>query len=130
VRLQHLPGDRREYFQAPEDVWMIFRTLAEERRKREIDPTLSMLREALMEQPSTEDDIHAQARMKQMHDLVELMTGWLAEVQKMDSTTLVSLMKMGAQVQKLLELKDKVKASFSGRSIETATTTNNTADES
>jgi len=130
VRLKHLPGDRREYFQAPEDVWMIFRTLAEERRKREIDPTLSMLREALMEQPSTEDDIHAQARMKQMHDLVELMTGWLAEVQKMDSTTLVSLMKMGAQVQKLLELKDKVKASFSGRSIETATTTNNTADES
>ena len=75
VRLQHLPNDRREYFQAPEDVWSIFRTLAEERRKREIDPTLSMLRDALMEQPSNEDDIHAQARMKQMHDLVELMTG-------------------------------------------------------
>ena len=35
VRLQHLPNDRREYFQAPEDVWAIFRTLAEERRKRE-----------------------------------------------------------------------------------------------
>jgi len=118
VRLHHLPGDRREYFQAPEDVWMIFRTLAEERRKREIDPTLSMLREALMEQPSTEDDIHAQERMKQMHDLVELMTGWLAEVQKMDSATLVSLMKMGAKVQKLLEIKDKVKASFGGRSTE------------
>ncbi len=26
VRLQHLPGDRREYFSAPEDVWAIFRT--------------------------------------------------------------------------------------------------------
>ncbi len=130
VRLQHLPGDRREYFQAPEDVWMIFRTLAEERRKREIDPTLSMLREALMEQPSTEDDIHAQARMKQMHDLVELMTGWLAEVQKMDSATLVSLMKMGAKVQKLLEIKDKVKASFSGRSTESSAIANKTTEES
>ena len=130
VRLQHLPGDRREYFQAPEDVWMIFRTLAEERRKREIDPTLSMLREALMEQPSTEDDIHAQARMKQMHDLVELMTGWLAEVQKMDSTTLVSLMKMGAKVQKLLEIKDKVKASFGGRSTESSAIANKTTEES
>ena len=130
VRLHHLPGDRREYFQAPEDVWMIFRTLAEERRKREIDPTLSMLREALMEQPSTEDDIHAQERMKQMHDLVELMTGWLAEVQKMDSATLVSLMKMGAKVQKLLVIKDKVKASFSGRSTETATIANKTTDQS
>jgi DNA-binding transcriptional regulator GbsR (MarR family) len=130
VRLHHLPGDRREYFQAPEDVWAIFRTLAVERRKREIDPTLSMLREALMEKPSTEDDIHAQERMKQMHDLVELMTGWLAEVQKMDSATLVSLMKMGAKVQKLLEIKDKVKASFGGRTTELSTTTRKTTDKS
>jgi DNA-binding transcriptional regulator GbsR (MarR family) len=102
-------------------VWAIFRTLAEERRKREIDPTLSMLRDALMERPSNQDDIHAQARMKQMHDLIELMTGWLADVQKMDSATLASLMKMGAKVQKLLEVKDKVtstvKAGLTGRAI-------------
>ena len=80
-----------------------------------------MLRDALMEQPSVEDDIHAQRRMKQMHDLIELMTGWLADVQKMDSATLVSLMKMGAKVQKLLEVKDKVaktvKAGLTGRAL-------------
>jgi DNA-binding transcriptional regulator GbsR (MarR family) len=72
-----------------------------------------MLREALMEQPSVADDIHAQARMQEMHELIELMTGWMSEVQKMDSASLASLMKMGAKVQKLLEVKDKVKASFS-----------------
>ena len=120
VKLQHLPNDRREYFSAPEDVWAIFRTLAEERRKREIDPTLSMLRDALMEQPGTQDDIHAQARMKQMHDLIELLTGWLADVQKMDSGTLMSLMKMGAKVQKLLQAKDKVLAGLSGKTIKKA----------
>ena len=108
VRLHHLPGDRREYFQAPEDVWAIFRTLAEERRKREIDPTLSMLREALMEGGVSGDDVHAQARMRQMHDLIELMTGWLQDVQKMDSETLASLMKMGAKVARLLEVKDRM----------------------
>ena len=108
VRLQHLPGDRREYFQAPEDVWAIFKTLAEERRKREIDPTLSMLREALMENGVSGDDVHAQARMRQMHDLVELMTGWLQDVQTMDSETLASLMKMGAKVARLLEVKDQM----------------------
>ena len=112
VRLQHLPNDRREYFSAPEDVWAIFRTLAEERRKREIDPTLSMLREALMEEGVTGDDVHAQARMRQMHELIELMTGWLADVQKMDSATLASLMKMGAKVAKLLDAKDKVALSL------------------
>lgn len=112
VRLIHQPNDRREYFQAPEDVWAIFRTLANERRKREVDPTLSMLREALMEQPSTADDIHAQERMRQMHSFIELMTNWLDDVQKMDSETLVSLMQMGSKVQKLLEMKERVKNVF------------------
>ena len=112
VRLMHQPNDRREYFQAPEDVWAIFRTLATERRKREIDPTLSMLREALMEQPSVAEDIHAQARMRQMHSFIELMTDWLDDAQKMDSETLASLMKMGSKVQKLIEMKDKVKQVF------------------
>ena len=113
VRLIHRPNDRREYFQAPEDVWAIFRTLANERRKREVDPTLSMLREALMEQPATAEDIHAQERMKQMHQFIELMTTWLDDVQKMDSETLASLMQMGAKVQKLLEMKERVKNVFS-----------------
>ena len=115
VRLIHQPNDRREYFQAPEDVWAIFRTLAAERRKREIDPTLSMLRDALMEQPSVEADIHAQERMRQMHGFIELMTDWLDDVQKMDSATLTSLMQMGSKVQKLLEIKDRVKQVFTGK---------------
>lgn len=109
VRLHHLPNDRREYFETPEDVWAIFRTLAAERRKREIDPTLSMLRDALMERPALAEDIHAQSRMKEMHDLIELGTSWLDEVQNMDSASLASLMKMGAQVKKLLQVKDRVK---------------------
>jgi hypothetical protein len=50
--------------------------------------------------------------MKQMHAFIEMMTDWLDEVQKMDSATLASLMKMGAKVQKMLELKDRVKQVF------------------
>jgi DNA-binding transcriptional regulator GbsR (MarR family) len=42
VLLKHRPGDRRDFFTAPDDVWQILRTLAEERKKREIDPTLSV----------------------------------------------------------------------------------------
>ena len=47
-----------------------------------------------------------------MHAFIEMMTDWLDDVQKMDSETLASLMKMGAQVQKLLEMKDRVKQAF------------------
>jgi hypothetical protein len=72
-----------------------------------------MLRDALMEQPGVAEDVHAQARMKQMHEFIERMTDWLDDVQKMDSATLASLMSMGAKVQKLLEMKDWVKQVFS-----------------
>lgn len=105
VRMEHRVGDRRDYFRAPEDVWQIFQTLAQERRKREVDPTLSMLREAVMEPVKDAIDQHAQARMREMHDLIELVTGWFSEVQSMDQATLMRLMKMGTRVQKVLEFK-------------------------
>ena len=108
TRLRHLPGDRREYFSAPDDVWAIFRTLAEERRKREIDPTLTMLRGALLVTPDNPQDAFAQGRMRAMHELIELVTNWLLDVQKLDEHTLRQLMKLGAAAQRLLEIKDKL----------------------
>lgn len=115
VRLRHLPGDRREYFEAPTDAWEIFRTLAEERRRREIEPTLSMLRNALLEEAKTEEDRIAQQRMKSMHDLIELMTTWFDDVQRMDQKTIAQLMKMGSKVQRLLEFTGKLKPATDGR---------------
>jgi DNA-binding transcriptional regulator GbsR (MarR family) len=115
TRLQHLPNDRREYFSAPEDVWAIFRTLAEERRKREVDPTLSMLRGALLATPANEQDRLAQKRMKEMHDLIEMVTLWFTDVQRLEPDTLKQLMKMGAKVTKLLEMKDKLKIVAGGK---------------
>lgn len=109
VHLLHVPGDRREYFEAPSDAWEIFRTLAEERRRREIEPTLSMLRSALLETPTTDEDRIAQQRMKGMHDLIELMSTWFDDVQRMDHKTLVQLMKMGSKVQRVLEFAGKMK---------------------
>ena len=109
VNLRHVPGDRREYFEAPTDAWEIFRTLAEERRRREIEPTLSMLRGALIEETTSEEDRIAQQRMKGMHDLIELMTRWFDDVQRLDQQTLSQLMRMGAKVQRLLEFTGKVK---------------------
>ncbi|MEM9209161.1 MAG: GbsR/MarR family transcriptional regulator, partial [Pseudomonadota bacterium] len=80
VRSQHLPNDRREYFSAPEDIWEIFRVLIEERRKREIDPTLSMLRQSLIKDSVAEEDRFAAERMQDMLGLIELTTGWIDDI--------------------------------------------------
>jgi DNA-binding transcriptional regulator GbsR (MarR family) len=108
VRLRHFPGDRREYFEAPQDVWEIFRVLAEERRRREIEPTLSMLRMALLEEPRSEADKHAQERMRQMHELIERLVTWFDDVQKLAPETALQLMGMGSRVTRVLELKDRM----------------------
>ncbi len=116
VRLQHFTGDRREYFSTPDDVWAIFRTLVAEKRKREVDPTLSLLRESLLESPRNDADEHAQQRMRAMHDLIELASRWFDDVQRLDAKTLTQLMRMGSRVQRLLETKNKLTLIASGRS--------------
>lgn len=116
VKLQHKPGDRREYFSTPEDIWEIVRILAEERRKREIDPTLSMLRQALVETPATPGERHAQDRMAEMHGLVELITRWSIDIQKLETETLIQLLEVGSRVQKVLEMKDRLKVVAGGKS--------------
>lgn len=108
VRLKHVPGDRRDFFTTPDDVWVIVRTLVEERKKREIDPTLTMLRELLMQAPASDEERHAQARMREMHELIELLTGWYAEMQRLETERLVQLLTLGAKVVKVLEMKDRL----------------------
>jgi DNA-binding transcriptional regulator GbsR (MarR family) len=108
VRLQHRPGDRRDYHATPDDIWQIVRTLVEERKKREVDPTLSLLREVLMQTPGTPEERHAQERMREMHDLLELLMGWYADVQRLETERLVQLLTLGSKVQKILEMKDRL----------------------
>ena len=115
VNLRHQPGDRREYFEAPSDAWEIFRTLAEERRRREIEPTLSMLRDALLQTPASEADRVALERMRGMHELIELMTTWFDDVQRMDQETLAKLMKLGRGVQTVLQFTGRRKPAHGSR---------------
>jgi DNA-binding transcriptional regulator GbsR (MarR family) len=110
VLLKHLPNDRRDFFTTPDDVWQILRTLAEERKKREVDPTLSVLREILMQQPADEAERHAQARMAEMHVLIEQLTNWYDDVKKLETERLATLLSLGARVTKFLEVKDRIVA--------------------
>jgi DNA-binding transcriptional regulator GbsR (MarR family) len=110
VLLKHLPNDRRDFFTTPDDVWQILRTLAEERKKREVDPTLSVLREILMQEPADEAERHAQDRMAEMHGLIEQLTNWYDDVKKLETERLATLLSLGARVTKFLEVKDRIVA--------------------
>lgn len=108
VKLQHIPGDRKEYYSAPAEIWDIAKTLMEQRRKREIDPTLSTLRNLLMTKPAGAEEKYAQQRMQEMHDLIEMLTKWTTEIQRLDAARLQKLLKLGNNLGKVLDIKDKL----------------------
>lgn len=108
TKLQHLPGDRRDYYVAPQDVWDIFGTLVEERRRREIEPTLTLLRDALQETVEGEADLVAQQRMNEMYEMIQMLMDWLDDIQKLSPDTLKRLLKLGSKVVKLLDFVDKL----------------------
>lgn len=108
VQLQHLPGDRRDYFSTPDDILDIALTLLEERRKRELDPTLTLLRQTLMEPATSKTEKHAHERMQDMCDLMEQVSDWASDLQRLSRSDLELLLKFGNKVPRLLEMKDKI----------------------
>lgn len=108
IKLSHIPGDRKEYFSAPKDVWEIARNLMMERRKREVDPTLTALRDVLLEAPANEQEEYAQQRVRQMHDLIEMLTIWTDELQNMSNEKVAALLKLGSGLSKLLDVKERL----------------------
>jgi DNA-binding transcriptional regulator GbsR (MarR family) len=62
----HVLGDRRDHFETSTDIWEMFRTIFEERKRREVDPTLDFLREAAAEPAKTKDEQYARERIADM----------------------------------------------------------------
>lgn len=100
VKLVHVMGDRREHFQSIKDTWQMFEILLDERKRREMDPTLKMLREtqALLND-GTKVDAHTQEQLKEMLEFFELMDGWFGEVRRMPLESRVKLVKWGTRIR-------------------------------
>jgi len=102
VRVAHMLGDRRDYFEATADVWEMFQSILEGRRRREVDPTLAVLQECVAEAES-EQDLHARQRMTELLGFFELAVSWFDQVRRMPRRTLTRFARMGNRVARLLD---------------------------
>ena len=103
VRVVHVLGDRRDHFESLKDVWEMFRIVSEERKRREIDPTLRVLGECVQEMKSgAENDTFARDRLESMLEFLAGMTGMFEEILRMPTGTLKSVVKMRGKVISLL----------------------------
>ncbi len=100
VKVVHVLGDRREHFQSIKDVWQLFEILLDERKRRELDPTLKTLRETqawLNEGVPVET--HTKERVKEMLEFFEVMDGWFGEVRRLPLESRVKLVQWGSRIR-------------------------------
>ncbi len=105
IKPVHVLGDRREHYESLKDIWEIFRIIAEKRKKREIDPTLSALRECLegLEQDSQEA-LYTRSRLADILDFFETVTSCYEQANHLPTVALKQIMKLENRMEKLLAL--------------------------
>jgi len=108
VRVTHVLGERRDHFVALQDVWEIFRVIIEERKRREIDPTMTVLRDCVIEGgDDAELDAAMLARMQTVLDFLDMLSGTFQDYQHLSPQALQRLLTMGGKIVRLLGPGDK-----------------------
>ncbi len=103
VTRAHVLGDRRDHFEAKTELWDVLTAIVEGRKAREIDPTLTMLRQCVAEsETDSETPGEAKARIARMLSFMETMSTWYDQVSRLPKPVLVRLMKMGGKVAGLV----------------------------
>ena len=102
VRLLHLSTDRRDHYETSTHVWELMRTIARERQRREIAPTMEVLRELLDSAAIGDEPAAVTRRMRETLELLETLTAWGEEMLRLDTETLMKVLKLGAKIKKLL----------------------------
>ena len=104
VRRVHIKGERREFYTTEKDVWMMFRIIARERKKREVDPTIEVLRESvnrLNQMPDAEGK-YEREQIKNLLDFFETGVEVYKDLETQSPTSILKLMGKALQVRQLL----------------------------
>lgn len=105
IHVVHVMGDRRDHFETSGDVWELFRTVVRERKEREFDPTISVLKDCLVSADLAKEEATAQQRIKETLALMEALSTWGEQMLRLEPATLMKVMKLGAKIQGLLQSK-------------------------
>ena len=106
VRVVHLPGDRRDHFQSMKDVYEMFRVIAAERKRREVDPTLAMLRACTgkTDSPGETSDQYAMGKLEELRDFFETISECYENIDRLPTKSAVKAIKRGDKLLKAVGL--------------------------
>ena len=104
VDLAHIDGDRRDHFAARHDPWDMLLAIADERKRRELDPTLAVLRD-WAERADEDDDTPetARTRLAEMRAFLEELERFYDRIRQVPAKRLRRLLKLGDKIIGLLK---------------------------
>ena len=103
VKRVHVLGDSRDHFESMKDVWEMFRVVLDERKKREIDPTVAMLRDCVAEaHKDKETDEYTEQKLNELADFFDTTTAWYAQIRVWPTSALTRFVKASDKIRKLL----------------------------
>ncbi|MFM0289344.1 GbsR/MarR family transcriptional regulator [Paraburkholderia megapolitana] len=105
ARVVHVMGDRRDHFETSTDVWELFKLIVEGRRQRELDPTLSMLRESLLSTDMSKEEKETEQRIRDTLVFLETLTTWSDEMLRLKPETLMRTLGVGAKISQTMRRK-------------------------
>lgn len=103
VQITHALGDRRDFFTAQHDPWEVIRVIIEGRKRREIDPTVVVLRECVAQlSVDTETPANVRDRLTGQLEFLETVTSWYDSIKTLPRKTLLKMMRLGHRIAKVL----------------------------
>lgn len=106
VHVVHVLGDRRDHFESVKDVWEIFRIVAEERKRREIDPTLRVVQECVTSIKKADGgSAHTRQRLEEMLDFLTVTSVLFEELVHLPTGTLKGMARLRGKLKSVFALR-------------------------
>ena len=106
VRPVHVLGDRRQHFESIKDVWEMFRIIIEQRKRREIDPTLEVLRLCIAElEKGDSKDEYTRKRLEEIYEFFADVDALYGDIRQFPVATLRGMVKARGAVRKFLSMR-------------------------
>ncbi|MCU7844894.1 MAG: ArsR family transcriptional regulator [Candidatus Thiodiazotropha sp. (ex Monitilora ramsayi)] len=103
VKVVHLLGDPRDYYETMKDPWELFYTIMEGRKQRDLDQTMTLLRECVLEgNADKQTPTEVKRRIRDLLEFMEALDSWHRQIKVLPKSTLLKLIRLGAKVQTFL----------------------------
>jgi DNA-binding transcriptional regulator GbsR (MarR family) len=96
-------GDRKHYYEAIKDPWEMFRVILDERKRREINPTVATLRSCLQElDDAAPTEKYARDQLRAALEFFEVMIPLYDELRRVSPGSIRNIAKLTAKVREVV----------------------------